>query len=348
MSVLKRYSGNPVITPGNVPPSLDGYVVRGAFNPGAADLGDEIILLLRVAEGCEQKPGKIRAPMCRFDADGARPAILEVDADDPDLKLKDTRGVWYRGRDYLSTLSHIRIARSADGHDFRVDPTPFIFPANESEVYGVEDARAVNIENRWYVNYTAVSPDSWATALAITEDFRTVRRLGLIFHPENKDVAIFPERVGGKFVALHRPNNSGFGRASIWLAESPDLLHWGKHRCILRPRDTRWECMKIGGGASPVKTPEGWLIIYHAKGENSLYSLWGALLDLEEPWKVVRRGREPLLYPEEAYEVEGFFGNVVFSNGIVERNGRLLVYYGAADQYTCVAEASVSDIIAAL
>lgn len=348
MAVLKRFSGNPVISPEKVTPSLPGYVVRGTFNPGAIEVGGEILLLLRVAEGCEPRSGYVRVPTCDLSGDNPRPFILEVPEDDPDLRLKDTRGVWYRGRDYLSTMSHIRLARSRDGYHFTVDATPFIFAGTESELYGVEDARAVLLDGAYYINYTAVSPDSWATALARTQDFRGIDRLGLIFHPENKDVAIFPEKVNGRYIALHRPNNSGFGKASIWYAESPDLLHWGNHRCIVRPRDNRWEASKIGGGAPPIKTEEGWLIIYHAKGENSVYSLWGLLLDLEEPWKVVRRGREPLLYPEEPYEVEGFFGNVVFTNGIVQRGDNLLIYYGAADQYTCLAEASLQEIIASL
>ena len=221
----------------------------------------------------------------------------------------------------------------------------FLYPTDPSEEYGVEDARVTFVEGRYYINYTAVSRDSWATGLAVTDDFRRVERLGLIFHPENKDVAIFPERIRGKYVALHRPNNSGFGRASIWIAESPDLVHWGNHRCIVRPRDNPWESVKIGGGAPPIKTDEGWLIIYHGKGESG-YSLFGLLLDLERPWEVVRRGTTPLLTPQEPYEREGFFGNVVFSNGVVEKDGRLYIYYGASDETTCLAVADLEEILA--
>jgi len=257
MSVLRRYSGNPVISPADVPPSLEGYVVRGAFNPGAVEYNGEILLLLRVAEGCEPRRGFVRVPTCRMEGGNPGPAILEVPENDPDLKLKDTRGVWYRGRDYLSTLSHIRLARSRDGYHFTVDERPFIFPAVPAELYGVEDARALWVEETCYINYTAVSPDSWATALAETRDFSSLSRLGLIFHPENKDVAIFPEKIGGRYFALHRPNNSGFGRASIWIAESPDLRHWGNHRCLLRPRDNKWEAAKIGPRRSRLRKA-GW------------------------------------------------------------------------------------------
>ena len=344
--MIEKYAGNPVVSPRDVKPSREGYRVLGAFNPGAPLFGDEVLLLIRVAEGCEPREGFIRTPVCRLDGGKGTPEIMEFRADDPEVQLKDTRGVYYRGRDYLSTMSHIRLARSRDGFNFEVDEKPFLYPANEAEIYGLEDARVTRIEGRYYINYTAVSPDSWATALAVTDDFVHVERLGLIFHPEDKDVAIFPEKVGGKYVALHRPNNSGFGRAAIWYAESPDLLHWGGHRCIVRPRDTSWEAGKIGGGAPPIKTDEGWLVIYHCKGEGSVYSLFCLLLDLEEPWKVVKRAREPLLIPSEPYEKEGFFGNVVFSNGIVEMGGRLLVYYGAADERCCVAVTDIASLLA--
>ena len=161
-------------------------------------------------------------------------------------------------------------------------------------------------------------------------------------------MAIFPEKVGGKYIALHRPNNSGFGRASIWYAESPDLLHWGNHKCIVRPRDTQWESLKIGGGAPPIRTPEGWLVIYHGKGDNSVYSLFTLLLDINEPWKVAKRASKPFLTPTEPYETKGFFPNVVFSNGMVEKDGKVYVYYGAADKSSCVATTDIDSLLASL
>jgi len=342
---IQKFSGNPIVKPSDVPPSLPGMRVLGAFNPGAIRYGDQVLLLMRVAERCDQVDGKVRMPVYRFNQDGSHLEILELDASDPEVTLKDTRGVFYRGRDYLSTMSHVRIARSQDGFNFKVDEKPFIFPGNPSEEYGVEDPRVSFIEGRYYINYTAVSRDSWATALATTEDFQAVERKGLIFHPENKDVAIFPEKIRGKYIALHRPNNSGFGKASIWYSESPDLLHWGNHQCILRPRDNPWEAMKIGGGAPPLKTSQGWLVIYHGKGENSRYSLFCLLLDLEDPFRIVKQASEPLLLPTEPYETQGFFPNVVFSNGVVELDGKVLIYYGAADESVCVAVSSIEHLL---
>jgi predicted GH43/DUF377 family glycosyl hydrolase len=344
--MIKKHKKNPIIKPSDVTPSREGYIVQGAFNPGAAVYRDEVILLLRVAEACEQREGCVCTPVYRFEWGKSYPDIMEFRRDDPEVQLKDTRGVLYRGKNYLTTISHIRLARSKDGIDFVVDKKPFIYPIDESEKYGCEDARVTFIDGKYYINFTVISEDSWATALGITDDFNTIERRGLIFHPENKDVAIFPEKIQGKYRALHRPNNSGFGKASIWYGESPDLFHWGNHRCIARPRDMKWESMKIGGGAPPIKTPEGWLVIYHGKGDNSVYSLFCLLLDLDEPYKIVRRAEKPLLTPTEEFETEGFFGNVVFSNGIVELDGKIYIYYGASDESVGVAITDVESLLA--
>ncbi|RLF91925.1 hypothetical protein DRN50_09530 [Thermococci archaeon] len=179
--MIEKFEGNPVIKPTDVKPSLEGYRVEGAFNPGAVAFGDEVLLLLRVAEGCEPKEGYIRTPIYRFKGGRSYPDIMEFKADDPDVLLKDTRGVVYQGQDYLSTMSHIRIARSTDGLNFTVDEKPFIYPVNETEKYGIEDARVTLIDGNYYINYTVISTDSWATALGITKDFRLLTRIcGLI------------------------------------------------------------------------------------------------------------------------------------------------------------------------
>lgn len=342
---LSRCKNNPIISPRDVTPSAEGFIVLGAFNPGAVCFKDEVILLIRVAETCEQSEGVFRVPSYVFKDGKETPKVLEFNLRDPEVKLKDTRGVSVRGEQYLSTLSHIRLARSSDGINFKVDPTPFIAPSSENERYGVEDARVTPINGRYYLNYSIVSSDSWCTALAVTDDFVTIEKLGIIFPPENKDVALFPEKIGGKYVALHRPNNSGFGKASIWYADSPDLIHWGNHRCLLRPRDTSFESMKIGGGSAPIKTSQGWLTFYHAKGDDQRYSLFGLLLDMEEPWKIIKQGSIPLLEPEEHYETSGFFGNVVFTNGSFIKDGVLFLYYGASDETCCLAQGDINEIL---
>jgi predicted GH43/DUF377 family glycosyl hydrolase len=345
---MNRYDHNPVIKPSMVEPSNPGYRVRGAFNPGATLYKDEIILLLRVAEDCKAKDGHAAVPIVTIKNGKGIPDILEVQKNDPDVVLKDTRGIVYKGKDYLSTMSHIRVARSKDGKNFTIDKKPFIFPDNNSEIFGVEDARITKMKNEYFINYTCVSNDGWATCLAKTTDFKKIKKLGIIFPPQNKDVSIFPEKIGNKFYALHRPNNSGFGKPSIWISESPDLLHWGNHKCIARPRNTLWEEQKIGGGAPCIKTSKGWMQIYHGKGRNQIYSLFLLLLDLNNPCKVIARSEIPLLKPEESYETNGFFPNVVFTNGLVEKDDQVFVYYGACDETTCLAETSIKELLRAM
>lgn len=343
---MKRNLQNPLITPSMLTPSAPGYHVLGAFNPGATLYNDEVILLMRVAENCVKEEGYISVPYYSFDGKTGKPEILRIKEDDPEVTLKDTRGVFYKGRDYLSTLSHIRLARSKDGINFKVDEKPFIYPCDESEIFGVEDARISKIGDTYYINYTAVSGDGYVTSLITTKDFINLERRGTIFPPLNKDVAIFEEKVKGKYVTLHRPSNHGFGLPSIWYADSPDLIHWGNHKCLLRPDEGKWESQKIGGGAAPIKTKEGWLVIYHGKGDNSIYSLNLILLDLDDPSKIIKRGEVPIFYPEETYEKEGFFGNVVFTNGhVVRPNGEVYLYYGACDETVCLVVTSVDELL---
>jgi predicted GH43/DUF377 family glycosyl hydrolase len=329
-----------------VKPSLPDFRVRGAFNAGATIYNNEIILLLRIAEDCPAHEGFMAVPTVEINNGKGSPNIIKVAKDDPDVRLKDTRGIVYKGQDFLSTMSHLRLARSTDGIHFKIEEKPFLFPGTSYEIFGVEDARITKIDDIYYINYTCVSGDGWATALVTTKDFKNIERKGIIFPPPNKDVSIFPEKINGRYCALHRPHNEGFGKPSIWYAESNDLLRWGNHRCLLRPRNTFWEEIKIGGGAPCIKTPRGWLQIYHGKGHNQVYSLFALLLDIDNPYKIIRQTREPILKPETKYEKDGFFGNVIFTNGIIEKEGgRLLIYYGACDETTCLVETSIEEIL---
>ena len=343
---MVRHENNPVVTPVMVKPTMDGLEVKGAFNAGATIHGNEIILLLRVAESCKSEHGFISVPVYSFENDKAELTIKKFRLDDPDVQLKDTRGVTYKGVDYLSTLSTIRVARSDDGVNFTVEDRPLIYPSVPSELYGCEDPRVQKIGDDYFINYTAVSPDGWATALCTTRDFKSVERRGIIFCPQNKDVCIFPEKIAGRYWALHRPNNEGFGKPSIWISSSPNLSDWGDHRCLIRPRDNSWESLKIGGGAPPIRTDKGWLEVYHGKGEGSVYSLYTLLLDLDEPSRVIARGEKPIMIPEMDYEKKGFFPNVIFSNGLVMRpEGEIYLYYGACDETTNLAVTSVTELL---
>jgi len=346
-----KHRENPLITPEMVVPSHADLVVKGALNPGAVRRGDEYLLLLRVAEGCRQAAGEVCVPRYRFVDGAAELEVLRLDPDDPDVRLKDTRAVVYRGVEHVSTLSHLRLARSTDGVHFEVDAEPFWSPCNESEEFGVEDARVVEIDGSYYINYTAVSRDSYGTSLIRTADFVDAEYLGMIFSAPNKDVCIFPEKIGGLYHALHRPYNHDFGKSSIWIAQSPDLVHWGNHRCLIRPSPNEWESEKIGGGAPPIKTDRGWLEIYHGKtlrDGKDFYSLMVLLLDLGDPTRVLYRGSRPILMPDEPYETSGFVPNVVFLNGMVPGgDGEVLLYYAACDETTCLARCTVDELVPA-
>jgi predicted GH43/DUF377 family glycosyl hydrolase len=344
-----RHEKNPLVTPDMVKPTVAGLEVKGAFNAGASVYDDKIVLLLRIAESCKNERGFVSVPVYSFEGEKRELTIRKFRLDDPDVRTKDTRGVMYKGVDYLSTLSTIRVARSDDGVNFTVEDEPLIYPSIPSERYGCEDPRIQKIGDEYYITYTAVSPDGWATALCTTRDFTSIERKGIIFCPQNKDVGIFPEKTAGRYWALHRPNNEGFGKPSIWISSSPNLLDWGDHRCLIRPRDNIWESMKIGGGAPPIRTDEGWLEVYHGKGEGSVYSLYTLLLDIDDPSRVIARGKQPILVPETNYEKKGFFPNVVFSNGLVVRpDGEIYLYYGACDETVNLAITSVNELLSNL
>jgi beta-1,2-mannobiose phosphorylase / 1,2-beta-oligomannan phosphorylase len=346
---MQKYHGNPIITTDMVTPSDARLVVKGALNPGAVQFGDETVLLLRVAEGCIQTPGSISIPMYDFSTARSTMRVVKFDENDPDVQLKDNRAIAVGDKEYVSTLSHLRLARSHNGVDFEIDGAPFWTPCNASEEFGVEDARITRIADTWFINYTAVSGDSYGTSLLKTTDFKTVEYMGMIFAAPNKDVCIFPEKINGSYVALHRPFNHGFGKSSIWMAKSPDLIHWGQHQCLLRPRANEWEDEKIGGGAPPIKTPKGWLVIYHGKSLRNgvdYYSLMVLLLDLNDPSRIVYQGEHPILEPSESYETNGFVPNVVFLNGIVQTGSDTLsLYYSACDEVVCLAHCSINELI---
>jgi predicted GH43/DUF377 family glycosyl hydrolase len=167
----------------------------------------------------------------------------------------------------------------------------------------------------------------------------------MVFPPHNKDCALFPERIADKFYALHRTSSPELGGNYIWIAESPDLEHWGNHRCIAHTRGGRWDCARIGAGASPIKTNLGWLEIYHGANRDNRYCLGVMLLDLERPWKVIARSEEPVMEPLEPYERNGFFGEVVFTNGHVIDGDSVTVYYGASDSVVCAARFSIAALL---
>ncbi|RAU95336.1 glycosidase [Paenibacillus sp. YN15] len=350
-AIARRNERNPLITPQDVKPLRDDFTVECVFNAGVARYGDEIILLMRVAERPKQSnPDTLRVPVLKDSDAGYRVEIVDLDRKDPAYDFSDPRKV--RQIDintyvYLTSMSHLRLARSKNGVDFTIEDEAFIFPSNRYEAFGTEDSRITEIDGTYYINYTAVSDKGITTALAKTRNFKTVERMGIIFTTENRDVTIFPERIGGQYFALQRPVPKQIGIAEMWTATSPNLTHWGEHQFLMGVKEN-WESLKIGGGAVPFKTEKGWIEIYHGADRSNRYSLGAVLLDLENPNRIIARTKEPILEPQDLYEVEGFFGNVVFTDGVLFEENKVKIYYGAADNVIALAEIDIEDLYRAL
>ncbi len=345
MDLATRFARNPIICPRDVIPSRDGLTVACVLNPGAFRHQGRTGLLLRVAEEATPRSGFVATPV--LNENGAI-EIMEFAENDATLDRSDPRSI-RRGDDvFLSTLSHLRLAWSENGVDFKVEPRPTIAGDGPLETFGVEDCRIVEIDGVFHLTYTAVSSDGYGVGLISTKDWSTFTRHGMILPPPNKDCALFPERVGGQYVALHRPSTVGLGGNYIWMGRSPDLVHWGRHQCLARTRPGMWDSVRVGAGASPVRTPDGWLEIYHGADEQNRYCLGALLLDLDDPARVIARSRSPIMEPQADYELTGFFGNVIFTNGHVLDGDVLILYYGASDEVICGARLSIQDVLSSL
>ncbi|OGO56532.1 MAG: glycosidase [Chloroflexi bacterium RBG_16_70_13] len=300
--VFVRSEANPILTVADVP-----YPANSVFNPGAATVGGETILLVRV---------------------------------------EDLRG-----------MSQLHVARSADGiSSWRFDRKPLLSSRGDQdpeETWGCEDPRLTWLPEReeWAIAYTAYSRRGPLVSLAMTRDFRRVRRLGPAMPPEDKDAALFPRRFGGRWAMIHRPSPLR-GGAHMWISYSPDLRHWGDHKLLLEARDGAWwDAGKIGLGPPPLETPDGWLVMYHgvhATADGPIYRVGLALLDLENPGVVLHRTDEWTFGPTSPYEITGDVGRVVFPCGwtLDEAADRLRLYYGAADSVIGLATARFSEVMA--
>jgi predicted GH43/DUF377 family glycosyl hydrolase len=298
-----RVPTNPIITPSDVP-----YPANAVFNPGAAQVDGDTVLLMRV---------------------------------------EDLRGI-----------SSLYVARSHDGiSNWRFDEKPLLTPnhSRAEEVWGCEDPRLTWLPEReeWAITYTAYSDRGPLVSLAMTRDFRDVVRLGPVMPPDDKDAALLPSRIGGRWAMLHRPAPIR-GGAHIWISFSPDLRHWGDHTLVIEARDGAWwDAGKIGLGPPPVAVPGGWLVMYHGAhttASGPIYRVGLALLDRDDPTVVLRRSDEWVLGPAATYERIGDVSKVVFPNGWIVDAERDLVmlYYGAADSVVALATARLSDVLASV
>ena len=280
------------------------------------------------------------------------PIISKKDFLDEYLYILNPGAIKHNGIYYLlirvadiNKISHFFLAESLDGINFKISKNPILSPELPEEEKGIEDPRITRIYEMFYITYTAYSKRGCSVGLLETSDFQYFKRLGIIFPPDNKDVVILPEKINGKYFAYHRPM-SDMGRPfSIWTSTSPDLIHWGEHKCVMSPEEDSWDSQKVGAGAVPIKTEKGWLHIYHGVSD-SIYRLGVALFDLNNPSKLIRRSKNYILEPLEDYEKKGWISNVVFTCGtIIEDNGDVKIYYGAADSCVCLATAKLDDLI---
>lgn len=341
--LASRFPENPLLMPRDIKPSRDGMQVISLLNPGVFRFNNRYYLLVRVAEGVAQKEGVLFFPA--LDAKG-NTEIIEVPLNDPDLIATDARVISYKGLDYLTTVSHLRLLGSDDGIHF-AEPLGYepIFGQGILERFGIEDCRVGQIDDTYYLTYTAVSDSGVGVGMRITKNWQEFDHAGMILPPHNKDCALFEEKIGGQFFCLHRPSSIEIGGNYIWLSTSSDARQWGDHRCLIKTRPGLWDSARVGAGAAPIRTDRGWLEIYHGADAQHRYCLGAFLMDIDDPSKVIARTVDPIMVPTENYELSGFFGYVVFTNGHIKNDDRLTIYYGAADEFVCGAHFSITEIL---
>ncbi len=341
-----RYANNPILTPRDLAPSQESMKIECLLNPGVFRFDGKTWLLIRVAERPEQREGEISFPLLD---DANRITVMRVPSSSPELDLSDPRVISYKGSDYLTTMSHLRLMSSTDGVRFAEEPGygP-IFGSDAYESYGIEDCRVTLLEGTYYLTYTAVSANGVAVRMRSTTDWKRFTDYGLVLPPHNKDCTLFDERIGDLYYMLHRPSSPEIGGNYIWIAESRDLRHWGNHRCVARTRKGMWDSARIGAGCAPIRTGEGWLMIYPGADGDNRYCLGAMLLDAADPSKVLARSDRPIMEPSAPYELTGFFGNVIFTNGHIVEGDRIVMYYGASDEVICRADLSVREILESL
>ncbi|RNL55527.1 glycoside hydrolase family 130 protein [Pedobacter jejuensis] len=343
--IAQRFTQNPILSPKDLIPSREGLEIACLLNPGVFRFENKIWLLIRVAERPKQKNGIISFPI--LTTDGIE--ILKIEENDADLDATDPRVINYKGADYLTTLSHLRLVCSDDDFNFyQPENYPLLQGEGLDEVFGIEDCRVSLIDGIFYLTYTAVSEHGVGVGLRTTSNWKSFQKHGMILPPHNKDCAIFDEKINGKFYALHRPSSVSLGGNYIWIAESLDGIYWGKHKCIIKTRKNKWDSERVGAGAAPIKTDKGWLEIYHGANKENQYGLGAFLMELNNPSIILAQTDEPIMLPLEEYELHGFFGQVVFTNGHLVNGDELTIYYGAADEFICGAKFSIKEILSRL
>lgn len=273
------------------------------------------------------------------------------------------------------------LAISRDGYNFERFDSPSLSPSkNGADAGCLEDPRIVKMGDYYYITYASrfyppgkywlhggqsnvfperrddfpayIRDNLTTSGLLLTKDFKNYIRAGFLTDPtlDDRDVILFPEKIGGKFVMLHRPlqwcgSEYGTDFPAMWISQADDLLAFQESKLLARA-EYEWEC-KVGGNTPPIKTEHGWLVLYHAVGSDKHYRLGAMLLDLDDPGIVRYRTRKWIFQPEEEYETNGYYfgGGVVFPCGKVVIGETLFVYYGAADKYIGLATCKLKDLL---
>lgn len=288
------------------------------------------------------------------------PILTHEDIPYPVVTVHNAGVTKHDGRYVMLFRSHrengrsiLGLADSDDGFKFVPRDKPYITPATEGifaeyEAYGVEDARICAIDGEYLITYSAYSKHGVRIALAKTRDFESLERVAMISQADMRNIVIFPEKIHGRYARLDRPH-SEISPWSIWISYSEDLIHWGDSRVVMKPVRYHWDEMKIGPGATPIKTPRGWLHIYHGvfpTMDGSVYRLGVCLHDLHDPSKVLGVCDRWILQPDDAWEITGYVHNVVFTCGAVpEEDGTVKIYWGGADKVMCVGTANLAELV---
>ncbi len=295
--VIKRYSGNPILTPQMIPGA------NAVFNSSVVQFADAYVGVFRV----ERKQG----------------------------------------------FQSLRVAWSNDGiTGWTFDPDEVLVPTEEPYITYEEaryDPRITKIDGDYYICHASENRFGCPISVARTKDFKKFEKIAIASEPTNRNMVLFPEKINGLYARLDRPFEYG-GKGNIWISYSPDLVYWGRSECIMQNRGFAWDQGKIGPGAPPIRTKEGWLVIYHGitpRVNAQIYKAGVALLDLEDPRKVIARGKEYLMAPREMYERVGDVPNVVFPTAVIpyHEKDECRIYYGAADTVFCMATAKISELV---
>jgi beta-1,4-mannooligosaccharide/beta-1,4-mannosyl-N-acetylglucosamine phosphorylase len=245
------------------------------------------------------------------------------------------------------------VGRSRDGIRFALADHSLVQPPREYPYVpheGIFDTRITPLEGWYYITYNVATRLGGRIMLARTRDFSEIETLDFITSPDHRNCVLFPERIGGQYVRLERPNVNDAG--DIYISYSPDLIHWGRTRLLLERNTRYWESAKVGPGAPPVRTDQGWLCIYHGCRQSMngfAYHAGAVLLDLENPARIIGKLRDCLMWPQEQYERVGNVNNVVFPTAALLHGGpdELKVYYGAADTCIGLATGSLRELVEA-